>query len=154
MDILTRLGDLMPLLLGIYLAFKIGDMVIRESFVYLNTFSVESVLFVIEILIGFVIPLRMFLSRKISRTPIGLFIASSLVILGVAMNRINNFLIAYNPPYAEKSYYPSIGEISVTVGLIAIEILLYRAFVKVFPIISLPGALKTKDKYTIKGMAK
>ncbi len=154
MDVLSGLGNVMPALLGIYLAFKIGDMVIRESFVYLNTFSTESVLFVLEILIGFVIPLRMFLSRKLSKTPYGLFIASSLVILGVIMNRVNNFLIAYNPPFAEKAYYPSIGEISVTVGLIAIEILLYRAFVKIFPIISLPGATTIKAKYTIRGMAK
>lgn len=154
MDVLSGLGNVMPALLGIYLAFKIGDMVIRESFVYLNTFSTESVLFVLEILIGFVIPLRMFLSRKLSKTPYGLFIASSLVILGVIMNRVNNFLIAYNPPFAEKAYYPSIGEISVTVGLVAIEILLYRAFVKIFPIISLPGATTIKAKYTIRGMAK
>jgi len=154
MDILSRLGNIMPPLLGIYLAFKIGDMVIRESFVYLNTFSVESVSFVLEILIGFVIPLRIFLSRSLSRTPYGLFIASSLVILGVIMNRVNNFLIAYNPPFAEKAYYPSIGEISVTIGLIAIEILLYRTFVKIFPIISLPGISTKKAKYTIRGMAK
>ncbi len=154
MDVLSGLGNIMPPLLGIYLAFKIGDMVIRESFVYLNTFSVESVAFVLEILIGFVIPLRIFLSRKLSKTPYGLFIGSSLVILGVVMNRINNFLIAYNPPYAERSYFPSIGEISVTVGLIAIEILLYRAFVKIFPIISLPGAAPVKAKYTLRGMAK
>ncbi len=154
MDVLSGLGNIMPPLLGIYLAFKIGDMVIRESFVYLNTFSVESVAFVLEILIGFVIPLRIFLSRKLSKTPYGLFIGSSLVILGVVMNRINNFLIAYNPPYAERSYFPSIGEISVTVGLIAIEILLYRAFVKLFPIISLPGAAPVKAKYTLRGMAK
>ncbi len=154
MDILARLGNIMPPLLGIYLAFKIGDMVIRESFVYLNTFSVESVSFIIEIMIGFVIPLRIFLSRKLSKTPLGLFIASSMVISGVIMNRVNNFLIAYNPPFAEKAYYPSIGEISVTVGLIAIEILLYRAFVKIFPIISLPHVTTIKAKYTIKGMAK
>jgi len=154
MDVLSGLGNVMPALLGIYLAFKIGDMVIRESFVYLNTFSVESVMFVLEILIGFVIPLRIFLSRKLSKTPYGLFIGSSLVILGVVMNRVNNFLIAYNPPFAEKTYYPSIGEISVTVGLVAIEILLYRAFVKIFPIISLPGATTIKAKYTIRGMAK
>lgn len=154
MDVLKGLANMMPPLLGIYLAFKIGDMVIRESFVYLNTFSLESIMFVLEILIGFVIPLRLFLSRSISKSPYGLFIASSMVIFGVMMNRINNFLIAYNPPFAEKSYFPSIGEISVTIGLIAIEILLYRAFVKIFPIISLPEAQRIKAKYTIKGMAK
>lgn len=154
MDVLSGLGNIMPPLLGIYIAFKIGDMVIRESFVYLNTFSTESVAFVLEILIGFVIPLRIFMSRKLSRTLHGLFIASSMVILGVVMNRVNNFLIAYNPPFAEKTYYPSIGEISVTVGLIAIEILLYRTFVKIFPIISLPVTGTAKQKYTIRGTVK
>jgi Ni/Fe-hydrogenase subunit HybB-like protein len=48
------------------------------------------------------------------------------------MNRLNNFVIAYNPPYAQSTYFPSIGEISVTVGFIALEVLIYRVCVMIF----------------------
>jgi Ni/Fe-hydrogenase subunit HybB-like protein len=78
----------------------------------------------------------MFLSKKTENSPSRLFIASSLVIAAVLLNRINNFIIAYNPFYDPKIYYPSIGEISVTIGCIALLVLAYRAFVIIFPVIS------------------
>lgn len=152
-DVLSSLAKFVGPLLGVYLAFKIGDMVIRESFVYLTEFNTASIMFTIEIMVGVIIPLRLFLSPAVRQSTAGLYIASMLVILGVLLNRFNSFVIAYNPPYTDTSYFPSIGEISVTLGFVAIEILLYRAFVMVFPIISQPvkGALR-RTKYAIKGV--
>jgi Ni/Fe-hydrogenase subunit HybB-like protein len=111
-------------------------------------------MFFIELLIGVIIPMRIFFSQKALRSPGWLFAGSILVVLGVVINRINAFLIAYTPSYAMGSYFPSIGEISVTVGLIAIEVLLYRIIVKIFPVISIPDkSLLPKTKYAIKGIS-
>lgn len=154
--ILSRLSNYVAPMLSVYLAFKIGDMVIRETFVYLTEFTVHSVLFFIEVVIGVVVPLRMFFSPAVRRSMTGIFIASSLVIFGVVLNRINNFIVAYTPSYSlGEVYFPSIGEISVTVGLIATLVLLYRAFVMIFPVISTPYKTKTvKSKYAIRGTVK
>lgn len=153
MHILSRLGSMIAPLLGIYLAFKIGDMFIRETFVYLVEFNTASVMFTIELLFGVIIPLRMFLSPKVLKTPALLFTASALVVLGVLLNRINNFIVAYTPPYATKSYFPSFGEISVTLGFVAMLVLAYRFIVLNFPVISLPVKPTTpKSKYTIRGV--
>lgn len=153
MHILSRLARTIGPLLGIYLAFKIGDMTIRGTYVYLTEFTTESVMFGIEVIFGIIIPIRMFLSERILTSRLGLFIASSLVIFGVLLNRINSFIVAYTPPYASHSYFPSIGEISVTVGLVALEVLLFRIFVKNFPVISVPDKkLTSKDKYAIRGL--
>lgn len=153
MHILSKLGGMIAPLLGLYLAFKIGDMVIRETFVYLTEFNTASVMFTVELLFGVVIPLRMLLSPKVLKSPALLFTASVLVVLGVLINRINNFVIAYTPPYADYSYFPSIGEISVTVGFVAMLVLLYRFFVISFPVISLPGKQSAQAaKYTVKGV--
>jgi Ni/Fe-hydrogenase subunit HybB-like protein len=57
-------------------------------------------------------------------------------VLGVALNRVNVFLIAYNPPYATKAYFPSLGEFAVTIGLISALILIYRVVVTYFPVIA------------------
>ena len=71
------------------------------------------------------------------------------------MNRFNNFVTAYNPPYAVESYFPSFGEISVTLGFVAFEILAYRLFVKIFPVISIPSdKANIKTKYAIRGASK
>ncbi len=155
MHILSRLGSMIAPLLGIYLAFKIGDMVIRETFVYLSEFNTISVMFSIELLLGIIIPLRMFLSPKVLKSPPLLFTASALVVFGVLLNRINNFIVAYTPPYSTESYFPSLGEISVTVGFIALLVLAYRFIVINFPVISLPDKRTAlPQKYTIRGMKK
>lgn len=155
MDILSKLGSMVAPLLGIYLAFKIGDMVIRETFVYLVTPTTASVMFLIEVVVGVIIPLRMLLSRTVLRSPLWLFVASSLVIFGVLLNRINTFIVAYTPPYSIKPYFPSIGEISVTVGFVSLLVLLYRVAVLIFPVISVHKEVVTPiSKYSIRGSVK
>jgi|SRR5690554_1107703 len=152
MEVLTPLGYTVAPLLGIYLAFKLGDMFIRETFVYLYEINTASVMFTIELVVGVIIPLRMFLSKKVLETPSLLFTASFLVILGVFLNRVNNFIVAYTPPFSYEPYLPSIGEISVTLGFISLLVLLYRVIVLNFPVISLPFRKQSiKAKYTIKG---
>jgi len=152
MHILTKLARYVGPLLGIYLAFRIGDIVIREAFYYLAEFTTESVMFYIEIIIGVIIPLRMLFIEKVIKSPFWLFIVSLCVIFGVLLNRINSFIVAYTPPYSTTPYFPSFGEISVTVGFIAIEVLLYRLFVKNFPIISVPQkSTISSAKYSVKG---
>jgi Ni/Fe-hydrogenase subunit HybB-like protein len=61
--ILSDLSNIVAPLLGVYLAFKIGDMAIRKTFVYLTEINTASVMFTLEVLIGAIIPLRMFLSN-------------------------------------------------------------------------------------------
>ncbi|MDP1890222.1 MAG: Ni/Fe-hydrogenase cytochrome b subunit [Gemmatimonadaceae bacterium] len=152
MHILGRMGRMVTPLLGIYLAFKLGDLFIRETFVYLKTVSTVSVMYVIELLFGVVIPLRMFMSPVVQKSPRLLFIAATLVVGGVLLNRLDTFVVAYTPPYATHSYFPSIGEISVTVGFISILVLLYRAAVIIFPVISLPDrSLTPASKYSVRG---
>jgi len=152
MEVLTPLGYTVAPLLGIYLAFKIGDMFVRETFVYLTELNTASIMFTIEVVVGVIIPLRMFLSKKVLKTPSLLFTASALVIFGVLLNRIDNFVVAYTPPYSFGSYFPSVGEISVTVGFVALLVLIYRIIVMNFPVISQPDKKYViKTKYTIKG---
>ncbi|MCX6162431.1 MAG: Ni/Fe-hydrogenase cytochrome b subunit [Ignavibacteriae bacterium] len=135
MKILSRLGSMVAPILGVYLAVKIGDMFISDDFKYILKFDVPAWMFMAEtglIIIAFVL----FLSKETTRSPGRLFLASSLVIAGVLLNRINNFIVAYKPLYDPVAYFPSFGEISVTVGCIALLVLIYRAVVIYFPVIS------------------
>ncbi len=149
--ILSSLGTMVAPILGVYLAFKICDMMIRQTFVYLFEVSTASVMFTLELVVGVIIPLRMFLSRSLTQTPLGLLIASSLVVFGVLMNRINNFLVAYTPPYQIHSYFPSFGELSVTIGFVALEVLIFRFLVIHLPIVSVPDTTAPQTKFSIRG---
>ncbi len=88
MDVLKSLSKFVGPLLGIYLAFKIGDMVIRETFVYLTKITTASVMFTIEVFFGIIVPTRMFLSKTMTQSRAGLLLASGLVIFGVLINRV------------------------------------------------------------------
>ena len=51
------------------------------------------------------------------------------------LNRINVFLVSYTPPYGG-SYYPSIGEVVVTIGFVSALFFVYRLGVTHFPILA------------------
>jgi len=144
LDTLSSLARIIPFLLGVYLAAKIVDLTIREAWPYLLDGSMESFIFMIELGLGVALPMMLLLNGRVRNSFKGLFAAASLVIFGVVLNRINVFLVAYNPLYAEKPYFPSIYEVAVTVGLVALLILIYRAAVMIFPVISLPAPEKSK----------
>jgi Ni/Fe-hydrogenase subunit HybB-like protein len=137
-SMLSSIARYTPILLAVYLALKLGDLTIREAWPYVTEMSFQSVMFLIEIGVGVVAPLVMLANRRLRQSVAGLFTAASMVIFGVALNRINVFLVAYRPPYASTAYFPSIFEIMVTVGLIAALVLVYRALVMTFPVISIP----------------
>lgn len=135
MKILSSLARMVAPILGVYLAFKIGDIFIRETFKYILLFNSTAWMFIAEMAL-IVLPFILFLSKRVTSSPLGIFIASTLVIAGVLLNRINNFIVAYNPFFNPKDYIPSFGEISVTLGCIALLVLAYRAIVMIFPVIT------------------
>jgi Ni/Fe-hydrogenase subunit HybB-like protein len=139
MHVLSSLSGYTPVLLGVYLALKIGDITLREAWPLVLAGNTQSMMWVVEMILGVVIPLVMLLSSRIRHSVNGLFTAATLVVLGVVLNRINVFLISYTPLYGKSYYFPSIFEIMLTVGLIAALVLVYRAVVMIFPVISIPA---------------
>ncbi len=133
--LLAGLGNMIPPFIGVYLAFKFGDMFIRETFKYVFLFDFAAWMFIAEMVL-MIIPFFMFLFSKLNNKPIWLFSGAALVVAAVLLNRVNNFIVAYNPVYKTVDYFPSFGEISVTVGCIALLVLIYRACVMIFPVIS------------------
>ena len=143
MHVLSALARYIPIILGLYLAFKVGDLLIRGSYVHLTEGSVQSTMFIIEMVFGVLLPIVMLLSARVRSSAPGLFVAALLVVLGVALNRVNVFLVSYDPPYATTSYFPAIGEFAVTIGLVAALMFLYRVIVTYLPVISHPVRTRT-----------
>ncbi|MBN2008724.1 Ni/Fe-hydrogenase cytochrome b subunit [candidate division KSB1 bacterium] len=136
MQKMGKLARLVPVFVGLYFLMKIGDLTIRGAWGNLFDGSYQSIWFAVELIIGIILPIVLLLNQKVRNNPTLIFIASTLyIIFGVLLNRINVFLIAYRPPYKTHIYFPSIGEILVTCGLIAGLILVYRAFVTIFPVL-------------------
>jgi Ni/Fe-hydrogenase subunit HybB-like protein len=70
-------------------------------------------------------------NRSLSRA---LFISSSLMLLAGIFYRLNVYLIGYTPAIGPWSYFPAFKEIMITVGIFALEIVLYLIFVKTLPV--------------------
>ncbi|MBI5527992.1 MAG: Ni/Fe-hydrogenase cytochrome b subunit [Deltaproteobacteria bacterium] len=136
MDVLGPLARFIPVFLGLYLAMKVGDMSIRGTWRHLVGGSPVAPWFAAEMIGGVATPLFMLLFRRVRRSPPLLFAAALMVVLGVALNRLNVFLVAYSPPFAAKAYFPSPGEIAVTAALISTLVLAYRFTVMNFPVIA------------------
>ena len=136
MGIIGPLTRLTIFLLGFYLIIKIGDMFVRNTFGYLLEGSTQSWAFIVEVGMGVIVPWCMLMFPKIRKSRRWLFIACALIVGGVALNRINVFLVSYNPPFAQQSYFPSIGEIMITVGLISAIMFIYRVAITYLPVIS------------------
>lgn len=62
------------------------------------------------------------------------FLAAAALLAGGSLYRLDAYLVGYNP-VGSWTYFPSVPEILVTVGIVAFEILLYLLFVKTLPVL-------------------
>ncbi|MFW5932224.1 MAG: NrfD/PsrC family molybdoenzyme membrane anchor subunit [Desulfohalobiaceae bacterium] len=141
-DIFARLTRITVYLLGIYLLLKIGDLLLRGAFVHLFDGSAQSNAFLVELLLGLVVPWLMLLSPASRHSLPRLFMACSMIVGGVLLNRINVFVVGYQPPISESTYFPAFAEILITVGLVAALMFIYRFLVTYLPVL---GAPQTKE---------
>ena len=65
----------------------------------------------------------------------GLLRSGGLVLLAGTMYRFDAYIVASNPGPGW-TYFPTLPEILITVGLVALEVLVYILLVKRFPILS------------------
>lgn len=138
MNILAPLTRITIFLLGIYMLLKLGDMAVRGTYVYLLDGNHQTNSFIVELLFGVMVPWMMLLFEKVRKSRRGVFIAASLIVFGVVLNRINVFIVGYIPPLTENGYFPAMGEILVTTGLIATLMFIYRFAVTYLPVLQAP----------------
>lgn len=147
MELLTPLARLIPWFLLVYGVFRFGDLIARRGIVHFldAQYPYLTIAIIVELTVGIILPFYLLLQEQIRRSPGWLMFSALLVIIGVVLNRINVFITGYIPPYATKMYFPSIGEIAVTIGLVCTIMFLYRIMVTFFPIFTFSGT-ETRDE--------
>ena len=144
MDLLAPLSRFIPWFLGAYAVVKIGDLVVRHRQLDFVSHPGATVALAVELLLGVVAPLVLLMNDGVRRSAGWLFFSVCLVIFGVILNRFNVFLVAYEPPFSQKAYFPSVGEISMTIAIVCSIFFCYRFMVTFFPI--LPGNAAAEEK--------
>ncbi|MCD6527264.1 MAG: Ni/Fe-hydrogenase cytochrome b subunit [Desulfuromonas sp.] len=136
MTVLAPLSRITISLLSFYLLLKVGDLLLRGSWVYLFDGTFQTNAFIVELGLGVITPLLMLLSAQRRQSRRYLFIAAALIVGGVILNRINVFIIGYTPPVTPDHYAPALGELLITFGLIATLMFVYRVLVTYLPVLS------------------
>jgi Ni/Fe-hydrogenase subunit HybB-like protein len=79
-----------------------------------------------------------FISKAGRRSQAWTFVAAAALMGFAFMYRIDAYLVAYQPAVAGYEYFPSAAEFLVTLGMTALEILLYLVCIKLFPVLDTP----------------
>jgi len=135
MGMMDGFAGKIPWLIGLYTTAKLFDLFARRQEIPWPQSKAKALVLLAEMIFGLLIPFLMLIRPRVRQKPGPLFLASMLLAGGVIFNRLNVFLIGYNPPYAAKAYFPALGEIALTAASISAVILFYRFLVIRFPIL-------------------
>jgi Ni/Fe-hydrogenase subunit HybB-like protein len=124
MPLLAALGKGMAVVLVLYGLLRFQDLLRRGALVHLREPSTETVLFVLEIVLGVLIPLPLLLLRRVREDRKGLFAAAVLVIAGFLLNRMNVSIIGLEAA-AGAHYFPKWTEVAVTLSLVGVGFLAF-----------------------------
>jgi Ni/Fe-hydrogenase subunit HybB-like protein len=128
-----RLAAVLRWALGLYLVVRFADLVYRDALAALTQSPVQAVMFVIENAL-FVIPLLILVHPRWRGNARLLFLLAICLLLGGAVLRFNGLIIGYTPS-AGYVYFPSVIELLVSIGLLAVEVVGFTYIVKRFPIL-------------------
>ncbi|MEW6116078.1 MAG: Ni/Fe-hydrogenase cytochrome b subunit [Nitrospirota bacterium] len=131
--LLSKLSAIIPKLILLYLVFRFGDLLWRGQLGAILRLDIKSFMFIIENIL-YIAPM-VILFRPVNRErPRMLFIGAVLMLLAGAVYRFNAFLIGFDPGPGWH-YFPSFSETMITLGIIALEVLLYLVVVKTLPVL-------------------
>ncbi|MCL2344687.1 MAG: Ni/Fe-hydrogenase cytochrome b subunit [Desulfobulbus sp.] len=131
--LLEPLARIMLGILSVFLLVRFGDLAVRGVLGHAFAPTLKALMFWLETL-SFAAPWLLIGSLTARRNPARLFLAGVAIMLGGILLRLNGFLIGYDtgPGW---SYFPSVGELLVTFGMFAIEVLGYIIFTRRFPVL-------------------
>ena len=131
---LAGLSKAMLPVLAAFLLLRVGDLAARGRLGLALSFNHYAAYFWIEIALT-VAPLILLAGERGRRDAGNLFRAAMMMMLAGGLYRFNTYLVAYRPG-EDVTYFPSVPELLITLGLVALEIGGYLVIVKTFPIFS------------------
>jgi len=134
LEMLAGLAGIIAPLQVVVVLLRLVDLALRGVIGDLFTGDVRAFMLLLELVL-FLVPVAMLLSPA-SRHNLGNLVRAAMVMMFAgALYRFDVFLVAFNPG-AHWSYFPSVAELLVTLGLVAAEVMAYVYIVRNFPILA------------------
>jgi Ni/Fe-hydrogenase subunit HybB-like protein len=131
---LASLSRAIVVVLALWLAIRLLDLVLRGQVGAMFNAGYQSFWLWVELLLA-AAPLAMLLVKSRLRDAGWLFGAALLAVVGGTLYRFNAYLTAFDPG-VQYTYFPTVPEIVITVGMLALELTAFIWLVKTFPILS------------------
>jgi Ni/Fe-hydrogenase subunit HybB-like protein len=132
-EMLNRLFGIAVITVWIYTILRFADIAIRGEIGAMFTDGMTSVMFWVETIL-YLLPVVIYY-RNGKRLDLGVMFRSAMSLaLAGSVFRFNTYLVAFQPG-ENWTYFPTVPEIVITLGIIALEIMVYVALVKRFPIL-------------------
>ena len=133
--LLAKLTKVMLIVTGFYLVLRFGDLLWRGALGLAFAGDLDTYMFWIENAL-FVIPILLLAKPANRSSPRLIFLSAVSLLLAGSLYRINIYLVGYHPVAGGNwHYFPSVGEMMVTVGIFSFEVMLYLLFVKTLPVL-------------------
>jgi Ni/Fe-hydrogenase subunit HybB-like protein len=133
MDMLSSLAGVLVVVNLLFLVLRFGDIVLTGKFGMMFNQGLYSVMFWVETAL-FVIPTVMFFNSEARQRFSTVFTGSVMLLLAGALYRFDAYIVAYNPG-PNWNYFPSLVELFITIGVVAVEVAAYIYIVKRYPIL-------------------
>ena len=137
MNGLAGIARITSWIIFVFAVVRVADLLARGQFVVVP-FSGYSVLVIAEF-VFLLAPALMLRNADVQTLPQRLFLGAMAVLIGGGLYRLDVALIGFMPGSAY-SYFPSVMEMSVSLGFTALAVATYIYIVKRFPILPAPSA--------------
>jgi Ni/Fe-hydrogenase subunit HybB-like protein len=134
-DLLAGLGRAASVIIAMYLIARFTELIARGAIGYAFQPGFHMTIFWIEIILGFVVPMGLMAFKRFRAKPGLVFLSGGLIVFGVVFNRLNTSLLGWWQ-YAQGGavYIPSWNEITITVTLISVGVVVFGLAAKFLPL--------------------
>ena len=137
MELLEPLARGMVVALGVYGLLRLIVLMQNGAIGGLAAPGYEGWMFLLEALVGIVLPVGLLLFERVRTNPTGLVVASLLAVLGFVINRLNVSVTGMEGA-AGVQYVPSWMEVTVSLGLVGMGFACFAVAVRYLPIFAEP----------------
>jgi Ni/Fe-hydrogenase subunit HybB-like protein len=136
MDVLARLSGVVVWVMVAFLALRVIDLFRLEAWPLAFRMGPQAISFWLEMAAG-IASVIILLPRRHRWSPQKVFLGATAILLSGILYRLNCYLVGYDPGQGWR-YFPSMGEVLVTLGIVALHLVLYLVFVKNLPVLPAP----------------
>jgi Ni/Fe-hydrogenase subunit HybB-like protein len=131
--LLQEMGRILAVILILYGVLRLQDLYHREALKLLAVPGPETWLFLLEIVMGLLLPIALLLTPKVRNSPGGLYFTATMTILGFILNRLNVSITGMEWSLGVR-YLPKWTEAVVTLAIVASGFAIFSLATKYLPI--------------------